>query len=174
MEVVAMKRWMSLLSLSGLLMIAVGCKDDAPEPAPAPTGGNATAPDDAKSAGETAEHSHGAGPHGGAIADWGGGAYHVEFTVDHDAKEATVYVLGSDGATPAPIKAATIALSINEPATDVELKAKPMEGEAEGTSSRFVGQHETIGKVQEFAGTISGEIDGTPYVGEFAEVAGEN
>ena len=28
-------------------------------------------------------HSHGAGPHDGTLADWGGGKYHVEFTVDH-------------------------------------------------------------------------------------------
>jgi hypothetical protein len=34
------------------------------------------------------DHEHGAGPHGGTLADWGGGKYHVEFTVDHDAKEA--------------------------------------------------------------------------------------
>lgn len=167
-----MVRWMSLLSLAGLLLLAVGCKDD--KPAPAPAAGTVAADAHAETGTEHDEHSHGAGPHGGALADWGGGAYHVEFTVDHGAKEATVYVLGSDGKSPAPIKAATIALGINEPATDIELQAKPLEGETAGNSSRFVGRHDTIGIVQEFAGTISGEIDGTPYVGEFAELAGEN
>jgi hypothetical protein len=36
-------------------------------------------------------------------------------------------------------------------------------------SSRFVGKHEKIGVEQEFAGTIVGEVDGTPYTGDFQE-----
>lgn len=116
-------------------------------------------------------HGHGAGPHDGTLADWGGGKYHVEFTVDHDKQEATVYVLGDDEKTPAPIKAADgkLLLSINNPKFQVELTAAPLEGEADGTSSRFVGKHESLGKVQEFAGTISGEVEGTPYAGDFQE-----
>jgi hypothetical protein len=101
--------------------------------------------------------------------DWGGGAYHVEFTVDHDKKEAVVYILGSDEKSPAPIKAQSVHLVINDPLTELELAAKPLEGENEGTSSRFVGTHDTMGIVKEFAGTISGEIEGTPYVGDFKE-----
>ncbi len=114
---------------------------------------------------------HGAGPHGGAVADWGGGKYHVEFTADHNKKEATVYLLGSDEKSPAPIKADKILLSIKDPTFQVELAAKPMDGEKDGVASRFVGTHDSLGKVQEFAGTISGEIDGTPYAGEFNEDA---
>jgi hypothetical protein len=53
--------------------------------------------------------------------------------------------------------------------TELDLAAMPLEGEAEGTSSRFVGTHDTIGIVKEFAGTISGEIEGTPYTGDFKE-----
>ena len=116
------------------------------------------------------EHAHGDGPHGGTVADWGGGAYHVEFTVDHDKKQATVYVLGSDGKTPAPIKSEKIRLIINDPETELDLVAQPQAGEAEGTSSRFVGTHDNIGIVKEFDGTISGEVEGTPYVGEFKEL----
>jgi hypothetical protein len=114
-------------------------------------------------------HSHGAGPHGGALTDWGGGAYHVEFTVDHETKEATVYLVGSDEKSPSPIKADKIQLVIDDPMTEMELVAKPMEGESDGMSSRFVGTHETIGIVKEFSGTISGEIEGTPYTGDFQE-----
>jgi hypothetical protein len=51
------------------------------------------------------------------------------------------------------------------------LKAEPLEGETDGMSSRFSGEHDTIGIVREFSGTIRGEVDGTPYVGDFTEVA---
>lgn len=152
-------KWItSVLAVCTLTMFGCGEKTT-----PAPT---TTAP-----TASTGGHSHGEGPHGGAVADWGGGAYHVEFTVDHDMKEATVYVLGSDGKTSKPIKAEKITLSIDDPAFQVDLAAKPQDGEPAGLSSRFVGQHENLGIVREFAGSITGELDGTPYAAEFAEVA---
>lgn len=156
-----MKRFLSILSVCALQLSVIGCGE---RPAPAPvTPGSTAAPVHGH------DHVHGAGPHGGTLTDWGGGAYHVEFTVDHDKKEATAYILGSDEKTPAPIKADKIQLVINDPMTEMELTAQPLEGEAEGTSSRFVATHETIGIVKEFAGTISGEIEGTPYTGDFKE-----
>jgi len=157
-----MTRFAQLLSVCGLLCLTIGCSD---KPATAP-GADATA-----GPAEAADHAHGAGPHGGALSDWGGGAYHVEFTVDHGKKESTVYVLASDAKSPAPIPAAKLQLSINDPAFQVDLMAQPMEGETAGASSRFVGQHENLGIVREFAGSITGEVGGTPYAGDFAEVA---
>ena len=112
---------------------------------------------------------HGAGPHDGTLADWGGGKYHVEFTVDHDTQEATVYVLGDDEKTPSPIAAEEIQLSIQDPPMQVTLTAVPQEGDPAGTSSRFVGNHESLGVVQEYAGTMTGVVDGTPYSGDFKE-----
>jgi hypothetical protein len=151
-----MNKLFAFLICSGLLFGASGCgpkaKDD-PKAAKAKTG----------------EHApHGEGPHGGTLTDWGGGAYHVEFTVDHDKKEATVYVLGSDEKTPAPIKTDKINLVINDPKSEIELKAMPQTGEA-GSSSRFVGTHATLGIVKEYAGTLSAEVGGTPYTGDFKE-----
>jgi hypothetical protein len=115
------------------------------------------------------DHDHGEGPHGGAVAEWGDGNYHVEFTVDHDKQEATVYVLGSDAKSPAPVNASSLLLSINEPAFQVTLEAQPLEGESAGSASRFVGKHESLGTVREFAGTISGEVEGKPFAGDFEE-----
>jgi hypothetical protein len=159
-----MKRFFVVAS-SGVILFALGCgQGPAPAPAPAPASSGASG-----TPAEPEVHSHGAGPHGGALTDWGGGAYHVEFTVDHGKKEATVYIVGGDEKTPAPIKAEKIHLVINDPMTEMDLESKPLEGEAEGTSSRFVGTHDTIGIVQEFAGTISGDVDGTPYSGDFKE-----
>jgi hypothetical protein len=116
-------------------------------------------------------HAHGAGPHDGTAADWGGGKYHVEFTVDHDKKQATVYILGSDEKTATPIDVKSIELSIKDPEMQVTLQASPQEGDPDGKSSRFIGTHEKLGVVQEYAGTMTGVVGGTPYSGDFKEEA---
>ncbi len=152
----------SLATLFAVVLIA-GC-NPTPPPAAAPATTPASAPSDAPK-----HAAHGAGPHEGAVADWGGGKFHVEFTVDHDKQEATVYVLGSDEKTATPVKAEKLLLSINDPKFQVDLAPTPLDGEKDGLASRFVGKHESLGKVQEFAGTISGEVDGTPYAGDFKE-----
>lgn len=168
----------SLLLLSAAVVLS-GCGDT---PTPAGSGdaaSTAVATDDhgdhdhgPTESGEEGHH-HGAGPNGGTVADWGGGKYHVEFTVDHDAKESVVYVFGSDAVTPAAIEAVdgSLLLTIAEPAFQVELTAWPAEGESEGTASRYRGSHDNLGIVREFSGTISGAIGDTPYAGDFAEVA---
>jgi hypothetical protein len=144
-----MKRWTLFLLGAALVSWVAGC-GKSPDPAPAPG--------PKPNAAEKKPHSHGSGPHGGALTDWGGGAYHVEFAPDHGTKEATVYILGSDEKSPAPIK------------TDkVHVVIKPLDGEKDGKSSRFVGKHDTIGIVREFAGTVSGVVEGTPYAGDFKE-----
>lgn len=166
---------------SGLLAISLflsGCSSEPPPVSDVPAVSNHDADEEHAAGGEqeTAEHSHGAGPHGGTIVDWGGGEYHVELTVDHDKQQATVYVLGADAKAAAPVKAADeqILLTIREPSFQVELSADPQPEDPPGTSSRYVGQHEQLGTVQEFAGTISAAVDGTPYAGEFSEEAHEH
>lgn len=117
------------------------------------------------------DHDHGDAPHDGTIADWGGGDYHVEFTVNHDEQQATVYILGDDAKTAKPIAVDEIQLNIKDPVLSATLKASPQDGDPEGQASRFVGNHEGLGVVQEYEGTISGVVDGTPYAGDFKEVA---
>ncbi len=134
-----------------------------PDPKPAPVAKSA----DTEHGHE--HHDHGAGPHAGTLADWGGGKYHVEFTVNHDQKTTTVYILGGDEKTVTPVKADNPLLSINDPRFQVELLPTPLEGEADGFASRFVGRHDSLGIRREFAGTISAVIDGTPYAGDFKE-----
>lgn len=160
-----MKLLLNNFCSGALALLIAGCgSQPAATPSPA-----------AKSEAPHEDHDHhGAGPHGGTIAEWGGGAYHIEFTVDHDKKESAVYVLGGDAKTPAPIKAAKLLLTVNEPSFQVELVAQPLAGEADGASSRFVGQHESLSKVQEFAGSVTAEVDGTPYAGDFKEEAGHD
>ena len=115
-------------------------------------------------------HAHGTGPHDGTIADWGGGKYHVEFTVDHDKQQATVFILGNDEKTAAPIDAKEISLTIKEPSFTATLAASPQEGDPEGKASRFVGTHESLGVVMEYEGSMSGVVEETSFSGNFKEV----
>ncbi len=167
-----------LLACCGLVGLfgLVGCKPKAttPEPAVPAAMDDTTAMDDtahthADGNGHAAHGGHAAGPHGGTVVDWGGGKYHVEFTVDHDQQTGTVYILGPDGKSPVAIDAESIDLSIQDPVMQVTLLAEPQAADPAGQASRFVGQHQSLGVVQEYAGTIVGVIDGTPYSGDFAE-----
>ena len=159
---------MTLISLIviGTLAFGVGCGDSQKTKTSGTKGGEEKSAEHADDYGHS---GHGAGPHEGTLADWGGGKYHVEFTVDHNQQEATVFILGDDEKTPAPIQAAEVQLSISDPVLQVTLKAAPQEGDPEGSASRFVGNHESLGVVQEYAGTITGVVDGTPYAGDFKE-----
>ena len=161
-----MKKSISM-AVTAALLLPIGCSKTEEAPAK-------TAADLAGAVAESSGHTHGDAPHGGTLTDWGGGAYHVEFTVDHDAKSTAVYILGDDAKTASPIKAEKLLLTITEPAFQVELTPEPQVGESDGAASKFVGTHDNLGIVREFAGTISGEVDGTPYAGDFAEVAGDH
>lgn len=170
-----MKKYRNLLAAltsAAMISLTAGCEEPADTPAKTPAATAAVEHGHEHAEGESEHgHGHGAGPHDGTLADWGGGKYHVEFTVDHDKQEATVYVLGSDEKSPAPIKAEKVSLSIGDPELMAELLPVPLEGETDGLSSCFVGKHEKLGIVQEYAGTISAEIEGTPYTGDFKEEA---
>ncbi|OUT56993.1 MAG: hypothetical protein CBB71_16980 [Rhodopirellula sp. TMED11] len=174
-----MKMFHPLLALSAAigLFVVAGCNQQSATPTPDSTPPAETSTDQASGDVEEGQdhsvvgHTHGAGPHDGTIADWGGGKYHAEFTVDHDKQEATVYILGPDEKTATPIKAEEILLIIKDPAMEVTLKATPQDDDPADAASRYVGNHEKLAVVQEYAGTITGVIDGTPYSGDFAEVA---
>lgn len=118
-------------------------------------------------------HTHGAGPNGGVVFDLGG--YHAELTVDHAKQECTILVLGDDEKTPTPVAATEFVLNIQETKTADGTVVAPMTitmspaDAAGGKSTKFVGTDPGIGNVADFAGTVSGEIDGKPAMGEFKE-----
>ena len=120
------------------------------------------------------DHSHDEGPHGGILADWGDGDYHVEFTVDHQRQEATVYIVGADAKTIAPIKASELTLSIADQAMQLTLRAAPQPGDPNGSASRFGGHHEGLAVVKTYRGTIVGMVDETPYAGDVDEAHADN
>ncbi len=112
-------------------------------------------------------HDHGEAPHGGTVIEFG--TYHGEFCVDPAVKQATVYILSEDLKKYEPIAAAKLLLSIKTPRFQADLVAVPRDGDPKGTSSRFVATHANFGTQQEFEGTVSGEVDGKPYLGDFNE-----
>jgi hypothetical protein len=116
------------------------------------------------------DHEHGEGPHGGTVIELG--KYHAEFTVDHAKKQATVYILDGKRAKNAePVAAAKLLISIKSPAFQVEAVAAKDDGHPAGKASRFVATHDNFGKEQEFEGSVTVEVDGKPYTGDFKEKA---
>ncbi|HYH65446.1 MAG TPA: hypothetical protein VD866_12190 [Urbifossiella sp.] len=116
------------------------------------------------------DHEHGPGPHDGTIFEFG--AFHGEFCMNHKEKKATVYILdGKKGTKVEPVTAEMLLLSIKSPMFQVELTPLPLATDPAGKSSRFVAVHENFGKEQEFAGTVSGKVNGTDYAEDFAEKA---
>ena len=116
---------------TGCLIASVGCKQQSTTTTSSSTTKQSAADDHGHDHphGDSTDHSvaghgHGIGPHDGTIADWGGGKFHVEFTVDHEKQQATVYVLGSDEKTATPIDAESIALSITDPQMQVTLNTR--------------------------------------------------
>ncbi|MEM9827724.1 MAG: hypothetical protein AAF958_14125 [Planctomycetota bacterium] len=156
-----------LASLTTLMIGLAGCSRDESDSQPsasAESRDQQASNDDHHSSGH---HAHGAGPHDGVVADWGGGKFHVEFTIDREQKQATVYVLGSDEKTSVPIDAETIELSMSNPKLQLVLSADPQEGDPEGRSSRFIGSDENLVVAGDYAGTLTGVVDGVPYSGDF-------
>jgi hypothetical protein len=155
-------RYLAFLAVLAALVIGCG-----------PQGPTKPKDDAAKKDKDDHDHDHGEGPHGGTLADLADEKenvrYHGEFAVDHGKKQATVFILRGDARTAAPIKADKVLVKIKEPTFEVELKPMPQSKDPEGASSRFVGTHEMLGKVQEFAGTIIVTVEGKEYKGDFKE-----
>src|SRR5580765_2938112 len=118
-------------------------------------------------------HVHGKGPNGGVVFDFG--KFHGEFTVNHDKKECTVFVLGEDEKTPVPVaakdmvvstKATKTAKGMDVPAMTIKMLPKD---EKDGKATKFVGTDPGLGNVADFEGTVAAEIDGKGSLGRFKE-----
>jgi len=147
-------------------VVYVGCAKSDEAAKPSATSGStvpATPP----------EHTHGTGPNGGVVFDFGG--HHGEFTVDHGKKECMVVVLGDDEKTPTPVTATELILVTQETkmgdgtaVAPMTITLKPADTK-DGKATKFVGSDPGLGNVADFAGTVSGEVDSKPAQGEFKE-----
>lgn len=97
-----------------------------------------------------AEHAHGHdhahGPNGGHLLEVGEEQYHVEVVFDEAGRTLTAYILGPDAKTAFPIagKEIDFDLEIGDKEHEIPLAAKPLDGEEEGKSSRFVAEGKAI------------------------------
>lgn len=112
------------------------------------------------------------GPSGGVVVEWGEEEYHLEFLADRTAGEATVYVLDGTAKKVTAVGAKSLTLSLEgTPPVTVTLEPKPQEGDPAGKSSRFVGKSDALKKEGLFSGSLSGEVGGKNYTGDFKEKA---
>jgi hypothetical protein len=118
---------------------------------------------------DAGKHDHAeVGPHKGALAEWGAEEYHVEFTVDHKMKQATVYVLDGTAKTAKPIDAKELTLTLKfKPPVTMMLQASPQQGDPRAMASRYVGTHDGLANHRDIDGTISGKVRTQPYSGDF-------
>ena len=146
-------------AVSVFFLVMAGCTRDQNTQSPTAKG-----KDDDK-------HGHAStGPHAGALAEWGKDEFHAEFTLDHSAKQVTVYILDGKAKKAPPIdpdKVTNVTLSAKNTADSifVELKHDPQKSGAGGIA--YVAGHEQFAKAGDYAGTISGKINGAPYSGTF-------
>ena len=162
-------RCLNLLTMSLLIVgLAVsGCaKSSEKKSAATDSKGSASAP-------HAAEHTHGAGPNGGVVFELGGS--HAEFTVDHAKQQCMIVVLGNNEKTPTPVAATEFVLSTKETKTadgkvvpSMTITMKPVDAK-DGKAMKFIGTDPGLANVADFAGTVSGEIDSKPAMGEFKE-----
>lgn len=117
-------------------------------------------------------HAHEHGPHDGELVELGEEEYHAEFVFDHDNEKISLYLLGADAKTPILIDAKEIGLEVpgqEGPKTYV-LAAAPLDGEAEGRSSRFESTEEELVDLFSHDAKVVGKfqvtIDGKTFSGE--------
>jgi hypothetical protein len=103
------------------------------------------------------------------------GSHHAEFTVDHPKHQCTILILGDDEKTQLPVVATSFILNIKETKTadgkvvaPMTITMQPVDAK-DGKTAKFVGTEPGIGNVADFAGTVTGEIDNKPAMGEFKE-----
>ncbi|MCA9080432.1 MAG: hypothetical protein KDA58_07725 [Planctomycetaceae bacterium] len=98
------------------------------------------------------------GPHGGHILELG--AYHGEIAMGED-RVVSLYVLGEDAATAVPVEGATATLHLEngEEHLDIALTAAPLEGEADGSSSRFSSAADAIPEAIKDIEGLKGEVE---------------
>lgn len=118
------------------------------------------------------EHDHALGPNGGDIIELGDEAYHAELVHKKKSSLVAVYLLDGEMKNAVPIEAQGITLNLTVEGNPAQYKlaAAPLEGEADGQSSRFELDDailaDLLSSSDEVTGRLNVTIAGTDYVGE--------
>ena len=156
--------WFSRLAIWGLAVsCCLGCQpktEGTKEKRPAEK-----TPEKADQDSKDGGHSHAAFPTKTVVYDWAEGMK-IRFNLEGEKKKLTLEVLDGTEEKNHPIKADKLTLKIPLQ-LEVELAASPLEGEAEGSSSRFVAEHDEFAKMHHVSGSISGTVDGKELSGQF-------
>lgn len=170
---VLIQRFAVTLSLGAMLSLAIaGCGKAGTSPDTAPP--QEPASSEAKS-GHDHDHSHDnhdhgeTGPHGGALIELGGEAYHAELVHDEDGGTVTIYILDGSAKKVVPIEAKEITINAksSEGPKQFVLTASPEEGEGE-RASRFVSSDAELGEALDREGAdprLVVMIEGKSYTG---------
>ncbi len=115
------------------------------------------------------DHGHGTGPHEGVVFDFSGGKWHGEFKPSHTNKDATVWILGADEKTPAPIKVEKLRLVVSNTNPKITIDLLPVDADKDGKASTFTGKDPGFGVEMEYKGTVFFTLDGKQSSGDFEE-----
>jgi uncharacterized protein YceK len=121
-----------------------------------------------------APHDHHA--HHGGLVNEIGGTHHVEFVVDQDAKKVTLFVLGEDARSPAPIKAQPLSLQAKPEGSSefvtLALQPVPRDGEGPDKASRFEAVAEQLAAAKAFEAILRITVENKQYRTAFQVVPG--
>jgi len=117
---------------------------------------------------------HEAGPHKGAIIEWGEEEYHLEIVTDAKTGDVMVYVYGDHKEfhkeKTRAIDAKSLSVTIKgDKAVTVKLEPKPGKDDPKGTSTVFVGKDDAVKTEKKLSGSVSGKVGTKPYTGDFKQ-----
>lgn len=157
--------WKLTMGLLAALTVGAGCGNEGDYK----TSGQVSQEKGAAPAEDAHHHDHAKGPHGGAIIELGEEEHHAELVVDHDLHLVQLFLLGPDAKTPSLTKATEVKLALGALGDHV-LKAAPLEGEADGNTSRFQLDNEDVVHKLLDAPEVEGSLEVTvgekPFVGK--------
>lgn len=116
-------------------------------------------------------HHHDLGPNGGHLVELGDEQYHAEVLFDASDRSLTVYLLGPDAETAAPVAVEEITFTLDggDAPQTITLTASPVETDGENLASRFASEAgavpETVRDAEDLHGSITAVIEGTSLTG---------
>ena len=124
------------------------------------------------------KHDHSStGPNGGHLIELGEEDYHAELVHDEKQPSVSLYLLDAEARSPVTTSSEEVTLNLVADGAPKQFKltAAPLEGEAEGKTSRFQSDDESLWRLVSDESKLSGRfnvsIGGKQFVGKFEHAA---